>query len=131
MKPIDIDELYDRRFITSELESSFNNDDAIDASGITQVQPETAVFQKQYKKEDIPVCEVGEEVEATAVPGKQIQKSSINIEIFSANDGKMGESVKAAAVPDKNNEESIEAEALSGKKILLIIWMQKQVLIMK
>ena len=44
----------------SELEDSLNDDDAIDASGITEGQKETAVFTEAVKKEDIPVGEVGE-----------------------------------------------------------------------
>ena len=43
MKPIDVDELFNRRFIISEFEDSLNDDDAIDASGITESQTETSV----------------------------------------------------------------------------------------
>ena len=37
MKPIDVDELFNRRLIISESESSLNDDDAIDASGSTDI----------------------------------------------------------------------------------------------
>ena len=37
-KPIDVDELFDIRVIFSELEASLNDDDTIDASGITEGQ---------------------------------------------------------------------------------------------
>ena len=36
MTPIDIDELFNRRVIISKLEASFNDDDTIDSSGITE-----------------------------------------------------------------------------------------------
>ena len=67
MKPIHADELFNRRVIISELESSFNNDDAIDTSGITEVQTETAVVTELVQKEDRTVVEVSEEVESTVV----------------------------------------------------------------
>ena len=35
MKPMDIDEFFYRRVVIIELETSLNDDDAIDASGIT------------------------------------------------------------------------------------------------
>ena len=44
MKTMDADKLFNRRVIISELESSFNDDDTIDSSGITEVQIETAVI---------------------------------------------------------------------------------------
>ena len=37
-----VDELFNRRVITSELEASLNDDDEIDTSGITEGQIETA-----------------------------------------------------------------------------------------
>ena len=44
----------------------------------------------------------------------------MNIEIASANVGKMDEAVKSSVVPDKQNEESVEAEVLPKKKLLKI-----------
>ena len=41
-KPIDIDELFNRRVIISEFGASLTNDNAIEASGITEGQTETA-----------------------------------------------------------------------------------------
>ena len=49
MKPLYVDELFNRRVIISELKARLNDDDVIDASGITEVQTETAVFQNWYK----------------------------------------------------------------------------------
>ena len=43
MKHIDVDELFNRRVIISGLEASFNDDKAIEVSGITQGQTETEV----------------------------------------------------------------------------------------
>ena len=70
MKPMDLDKLFNRRVIISELEASFHYDYEIGASGITEVQTETAVVAELLWKEDIPVGEVGEEVEANVVPEK-------------------------------------------------------------
>ena len=42
IKPMDVDELLNRRVIRSELESSLNDDDEIDASGITEGQKEAS-----------------------------------------------------------------------------------------
>ena len=41
MKTIDVDELFNRRFIISEVESSLNDDDQIESPGITEGQTET------------------------------------------------------------------------------------------
>ena len=43
MKPMDGDKSFNRRVIISKLEASLNDDDEIDASGITEVQIETVV----------------------------------------------------------------------------------------
>ena len=43
MKNIDIDELFNRRIIISEVEYSLNDDDEIELSGITEGQTETPV----------------------------------------------------------------------------------------
>ena len=51
MKPMDLDKLFNRRVIISELEASLNDDDAIDASGITECQTETAVVAEVVKEE--------------------------------------------------------------------------------
>ena len=59
------------------------------------------------------VGEVGEEVEATVVTEKQIEESSMNIETVSAYVGTMDESVEADAVPDQQNEKSVEAELIN------------------
>ena len=79
MKPIYVDELFTRRVIISELEASLNDCDAIDASGITEVQTEIAVVAEVVQKEYIAVGEVGEEVEATVVPEKLFKESIMNI----------------------------------------------------
>ena len=41
MKPMDVDEFFNIRVIISELDALLNDDDVIDASGITEVQTET------------------------------------------------------------------------------------------
>ena len=46
-KPIDIDEFLNRRDIIPESEASFNDDDAIDASGIAEFQTETSVVAEE------------------------------------------------------------------------------------
>ena len=50
MKPIYVDDLFNRMFIISELGDSLNDDDAIDASGIIEVQTETAIFAEAVQK---------------------------------------------------------------------------------
>ena len=40
MKPIDVDEFFNRRVIIIELEASLNDDDEIEAPGITEEQIE-------------------------------------------------------------------------------------------
>ena len=70
MKSIGVDELFNRRVIISELEASFNDDDAIDLSGIIGEKLETPVVSEVLIKKDIPVGEVGEEVKATVIPEK-------------------------------------------------------------
>ena len=50
MKPMDVVKFFNRRVIISELEASLNNDDAIDSSGITKGQTETAVVAEVVKK---------------------------------------------------------------------------------
>ena len=44
MKPMDVDEFFNRRVIISELEACLNDGDAIDASVLIDVQTETAVI---------------------------------------------------------------------------------------
>ena len=56
----------------------------------------------------------------------------MNTETVSSNVRAMDEVMKAAAVPDKYNEEYFEAELLPGKTLMLLkICMQNQVLILK
>ena len=50
MKPIYVDELFNRRVIISELEASLKDDGSIDASFITQGQTETEVVAEVVKK---------------------------------------------------------------------------------
>ena len=50
MKPIDVDKFFNTRFIIIELEVSLDDDDAIDASGITEVQTETSVVAELVQK---------------------------------------------------------------------------------
>ena len=50
MKPMDIDELFNRRVVISELEACLNDDDAIDASGITEGQTETEIVAEVVQK---------------------------------------------------------------------------------
>ena len=59
IKPIGFDELFNRRVIISELEASFNYYYAIDASGITEGQTETAVVAELVQNEAITMVEVG------------------------------------------------------------------------
>ena len=59
-EPIDVDKLFNRRVIISELETILNDYDAIDALGITKVQKETSVVAEVVQKEDIPVVEMCE-----------------------------------------------------------------------
>ena len=56
---------------------------------------------------------MGEKVEDTAVPEKKIKDLSTDIETDSTNGITIYEAVKAATVPDKQNEEYVEAEVLS------------------
>ena len=49
MKPMNVDELFNKRVITSELEARLNYDDGIDASGITKGQTETKVLAEVLK----------------------------------------------------------------------------------
>ena len=42
MKPIDVDELFNRRVIISELESSLNDDDAIESSVVPEGKTEAS-----------------------------------------------------------------------------------------
>ena len=70
LKPIGFDELFDIRVIICELETILNDDDAIEALGIKEVQTETVVVEEVLQKEDIPVGELGEEIKATVVPEK-------------------------------------------------------------
>ena len=50
MKPIDVDELFNRRVIISELEYSLNDDNTIDTSFIKEVQKETSVVAEVVQK---------------------------------------------------------------------------------
>ena len=50
MKPIDVDKFFNTRFIIIELEVSLDDDDAIDALGITEVQTETSVVAELVQK---------------------------------------------------------------------------------
>ena len=72
MKPIDVDEFFNRRFIISELEHSLNNDESIDASVVPEGKKEASVVAKvhKYARTVDEVGEVDEEVESTVVPEK-------------------------------------------------------------
>ena len=50
MKHMDVNKLFNRRFIISELEECLNDDDAIGASGITEGQTETTVVAEVVQK---------------------------------------------------------------------------------
>ena len=50
MKPMDFDELFNRRVILSELEACLNDDYTIEAPGITEVQTETSVVAEVFQK---------------------------------------------------------------------------------
>ena len=80
------------------------------------------------QKEYIIVGEVGEEFEATVLHEK-IKYSIMNIETASADVRTMDEAAKSSAVTDKHNEES--AEIISKQPMLLKIWMNKPLLILK
>ena len=60
MKPMDVDELLNIRVIISELEARLNDDDEIDASGITESQIEIVVVAELAQQEYIPMGGVGE-----------------------------------------------------------------------
>ena len=60
MKPMDVDELFNRRVIISELEAHFNDDNSIDASGITYIQTETLVVAEVVQKYYIQLGGVSE-----------------------------------------------------------------------
>ena len=60
IKPIDVDEFFNRRFIIGELEYSFNDDDTIGASVVPKRKIETSVVAEVVKELDITVGEVGE-----------------------------------------------------------------------
>ena len=56
----------------------------------------------------------------------------MNFETASENVRTMDEAAKDPAAPDKKNEESIEADVLPGKKLILLkTWMHKKVHIPK
>ena len=48
---------------------------------------------------------------------KKIRESSINLEISPANVRTMDEAAKTAAVPDKQNEEYVEADVTNEKRM--------------
>ena len=73
MKPMDVDELLNIRVIISELEARLNDDDEIDASGITESQIEIVVVAELAQQEYIPMGGVGEEFEATVVTEKELK----------------------------------------------------------
>ena len=60
MKPIDVDKLFNRRIIISELESSLNDDDAIDTSVVTEGQTEASVVAELVQEADRTLYELGE-----------------------------------------------------------------------
>ena len=60
MKPIDVDELFNRRVIISELEYSLNDDDTIDASVVSGGEIKSSFVAKLVQESDIIVGEVGE-----------------------------------------------------------------------
>ena len=70
MKPIEVYELFNIRFIIGELEDILYDDDSIDTSGVTLVQTKTEVVAEVILKEYLWVGEVGEEVKATVVHEK-------------------------------------------------------------
>ena len=49
IKTIQVSKLFNRRIIISELGASLNDDDAIDASGITEVQKFNQLLQNYYE----------------------------------------------------------------------------------
>ena len=59
MKHIDVDELFNRRVITSELESSLIDDDVIDASVVKYGKKKESIVEEVHI-EVITVGEVGE-----------------------------------------------------------------------
>ena len=50
IKPIDVDDLFNIRFIMSELEASFNDNDTFNSSGITEGQTEAEVVEEVLQK---------------------------------------------------------------------------------
>ena len=60
MKPIDVDKLFNRRIIISELESSLNDDDAIDTSVVTEGKTEASVVAELVQEADRTLYELGE-----------------------------------------------------------------------
>ena len=79
MKPIYVDELFNRRFIICELEYILNDDDKIDTSFVAQRKIEASIVSELSQEYDITVGEVDEEVEDTVVPEKQNEESRMNI----------------------------------------------------
>ena len=59
MKPIDVDKFFNRRVIISELESSLNNDDTIDASFVPEGETEASVVAEVVQESDKTLVEVG------------------------------------------------------------------------
>ena len=70
MKPIGVDEFFNRRVIISGQEAHLNDDNTIDSSGITDGQAETVVVADFLQKEDILMGGGGEEFEVTVVTKK-------------------------------------------------------------
>ena len=72
MRHMNVDKLFNIRVIISEFEACFDDDDEIEASGITEGQTETEFVEKVAKREDTTVDEGGEEIEAIIVPEKYL-----------------------------------------------------------
>ena len=73
MKPMCIDELFNRRVIIRKLESSLNDADIIDASVVLEGKTEASVVAEVVHKDAITVGGVYKEVEATVVTEKIIE----------------------------------------------------------
>ena len=60
MKHIDVNEFFNITSIISELESSLNDDDAIDSSVVTEGETEASVVAEVVQEADITMGEVGD-----------------------------------------------------------------------
>ena len=106
MKPIYVDELFNRRVIISELGSCLKQNDTIGASVVADVVPEDASVSTKIKKKG---KEASSNQDKYYLKEQQIKKPIDTVKVAeesSADVRTVGEVVKSAVVPDKQNYKS-------------------------